>query len=170
MKGLIWGLYAAFFVLMGVTYYVARTVNDGLVEPHYYEKSLEFFSKKQTKGPLPSETSSADCGIDRGPCAIKTAGGEVIFSITPTPVKAMEELTFRLVVGPDPHVTTGLTVDLSMPGMYMGKNQILLGRSPDGTYTGKGVIPRCPSGGRLWRATVEIPEKGEVSFTFNVAY
>jgi len=170
VKGLIWGLYAAFFVLMGVTYYVARTVNDGLVEHHYYEKSLEFFSKKQTQGTMRSETSFPDCEIDRGLCSKKTGRTEVNFAITPKPVRAMEELEFHLVVSPDPRLTTGLTINLGMPGMHMGKNQILLGRNPDGTYTGKGVIPRCPSGRKLWKATVQLPKEGEVSFTFNVTY
>lgn len=170
MKGLIWGLYAAFFVLMGVTYYAARNVNDGLVEHHYYEKSLEFFSKKQTKGTTQPEGSSPDCEIDKGPCS-KTIGRMTItIDIAPKPVKAMAELAFTLTITGSSALPPELVLNLGMPGMYMGKNRVPLGRNTDGTYTGKGVIPRCPSGRKLWRATVELPEKGEVSFTFNVSY
>lgn len=61
-----------------------------------------------------------------------------------------------------------LIVDLAMPGMYMGENRVLLKRSADGGFTGIGVIPRCPSGKRLWRATIEIPDTGRVDFLFNV--
>ncbi len=170
MKKLIYVLYGAFFLLMGVTFYVAYHVNDGLVEHHYYEKSLEFFNKKGIGETAGAERSSPDCDVDSGECEKKTIGREVIFSVTPKPVKAMEELTFRLVVRPDPPSSAVPILGLGMPGMYMGKNQVLLKRGPDGTYTGKGVIPRCPSGRRLWRATVEIPDGEKVSFTFNVAY
>lgn len=169
MKKLIYVLYGAFFMLMGLTFYVAYHVNDGLVERHYYEKSLEFFDKKGISQATGTERLSPDCDIDRGACAKKTAGGEVIFSIIPKPVRAMEELAFRLVVRPDPR-TAVLILGLGMPGMYMGENQLLLKKNPDGTYTGKGVIPGCPSGGRLWKATVKMPNDEEVSFTFNVTY
>ncbi len=61
-----------------------------------------------------------------------------------------------------------IAVDLSMPGMYMGENRVMLKRSPDGTYSGKGVIPKCRSGRRLWKATVTVPGAGAAGFLFNV--
>jgi hypothetical protein len=118
--------------------------------------------------PFAGAEDAPDCDPDKGSCRKRIGAKEIILDITPKPVKAMEELEFHLVVSPDPSLTAGLTLDLSMPGMYMGKNQVLLRRSPDGTYTGKGVIPRCPSGRKLWRATLDIPKEGKVGFTFNV--
>ena len=35
---------------------------------------------------------------------------------------------------------------------------------------GQGVIVRCPSGKRIWRATVTLPSIGNVDFTFDVVY
>lgn len=125
-----------------------------------------------------------DCNLERGSCITKIGDKEITFDVSPKPVKAMEELAFRLVIKrnpPSPPLRKGgqegmkelpekITVDLSMPGMYMGKNQVLLKKGPDGTYSGKGIIPKCRSGRRLWRATVDIPKTGKVDFTFNVSY
>lgn len=163
MKKLIYALYGGFVVLMGATFYVAHTANDGLVERHYYEKARDFFSDKQRE-------KVPDCDIDKGMCSRKTGNGEVILDITPRPVKAMEELAFRLVVKPHAPSARELSIDLSMPGMYMGNNQVLLKKGPDGTYAGNGVIPRCRSGSRRWKAATNIPETGKVDFTFDVSY
>jgi hypothetical protein len=111
----------------------------------------------------------SDCEVDRGACSKHVGSHEVIFEITPKPVKTMRELGFVVMI-------SGLTgkgelrVDLRMPGMYMGKNQILLKGDGTGRYTGKGIIPRCPSGGRLWEAKVNIPGTGTAEFLFNVTY
>ncbi len=163
MKKLIYGLYGGFVVLMGVTFYVAHSVNDGLVEHHYYEKARDFFSDKKRE-------TTPDCEIDRGTCAKKTDNGDVVLDIRPKPVKAMEELVFHLVITPAVLLPPELSIDLSMPGMYMGKNQVLLRRDRDGTYSGKGVIPKCASGRRLWKATAHIPGAGKAEFIFNVSY
>jgi hypothetical protein len=114
--------------------------------------------------------NAPDCEIDKGPCSKTIGRMTIIFDIAPRPVKAMAELTFTLTITGNAAPPLELVLSLGMPGMYMGKNRVHLGRNTDGTYTGKGVIPRCPSGRKLWRATVEMPEKGEVSFTFNVTH
>jgi hypothetical protein len=120
---------------------------------------------------LPSHGAdkTADCLIDQGPC-VKTVGNrEVIFSIEPKPVKTMREITFVVhIVGRN--IAPTLLLDLSMPGMYMGRNEVVLKKRPDGKYVGKGILPRCPSGKRLWQAEIDIPGSGKVSFRFNVAY
>lgn len=108
-----------------------------------------------------------DCSIDLGPCTSTVGGRQVVFDISPRPVKTMRELTFTIrTIGRK----TALTVllDLSMPGMYMGRNEVILKKTPDGFYSGRGIIPRCPSGKKLWRAEVTIPGAGRVSYTFNV--
>jgi len=112
---------------------------------------------------------SADCIIDQGPCIRNKGKAEIIFDITPKPVKAMRELMFTVTIkgGKSPET---LPMGLSMPGMYMGKNEVLLRKSADGTFTGSGIIPRCPSGKRLWQAEVEIPGEGRVFYRFDVHY
>ncbi len=113
-------------------------------------------------------TDPPDCAIDQGPCS-RTAGmREVIFDITPKPVKTMKELTFTVrAVGKNSAPT--VLLDLSMPGMYMGRNEVILKKTPDGSYSGKGIIPRCPSGNKRWKAEVAIPGAGKVSYIFNVS-
>ncbi|MBI5076462.1 MAG: hypothetical protein HZB62_15025 [Nitrospirae bacterium] len=110
---------------------------------------------------------NADCLIDQGPCTVTAAGRQVAFEISPRPVRMMKELTFAIrATGRD--AAPALLLDLSMPGMYMGRNEVVLKKTSDGTYRGKGIIPRCPSGAKLWRAEVSIPGTGKVSYTFNV--
>ncbi len=110
-----------------------------------------------------------NCDMDKGPCSGKTGDGEITLDITPKPVKAMEALIFTVVLK-DIGNQKKLLLDLGMPGMYMGRNRIILKKNGAGKYTGKGVIPRCPSGRRLWRATVDIPATGKVDFFFYVSY
>ncbi len=108
-----------------------------------------------------------DCDIDKGPCTKRIDNIEIALDINPKPVEAMKELSFTVNLrGSSGHEK--LIIDLDMPGMYMGENRVLLKRSADGEFTGIGVIPRCPSGKRLWRATIEIPDIGKVDFLFNV--
>lgn len=110
-----------------------------------------------------------DCEIDRKPCSGHVGAHEVILDITPKPVKAMRLLDFTVVISGN----TGkgkLPVDIGMPGMYMGKNQILLQGDGTGKFTGKGIIPRCSSGGSLWKTTVNMPDAGTAEFLFNVTF
>ncbi|HYA31557.1 MAG TPA: FixH family protein [Thermodesulfovibrionales bacterium] len=169
MKKLIYLLYGAFFVLMGITFYVAHHVNDGLVEHNYYEKSLAFFDKKQTKGTTQPELSSPDCETDKGPCSKTIGRMTIIIDIAPKPVKAMAELAFTLTITGNPAPPPELILNLGMPGMYMGSNRVILRRGRDGTYMGEGIIPRCPSGKRLWSAAVNMPGSEKVRFTFDVS-
>jgi len=112
---------------------------------------------------------STDCNIDQGPCSKRAGDREIIFDISPKPVEAMKEITFIVhVVSSD--YAPALLLDLSMPGMHMGKNEVLLKKRPDGKYSGTGVIPRCPSGRKLWQAEIDIPAAGKVSYRFNVAF
>jgi hypothetical protein len=55
-------------------------------------------------------------------------------------------------------------VELSMPGMEMGRNRVPLARSGDGVFRGTGVFVRCPSGRREWVATVTVPDRGKAVF------
>ena len=112
-------------------------------------------------GPVPSPASA---GALRG-----TAGKqEVRLSVSPWPPRAMRELSFAVELpgyagGPPPFV------DLSMPGMEMGRNRFPLSRTPDGIYRGTGVIVRCPSGRKEWEAVVTVPGSGKAVFRLDVA-
>jgi nitrogen fixation protein FixH len=100
------------------------------------------------------------CSIDAGPCAAKTTDNatESILNITPKPVTTMREVTFSVTLKDKngPVKNAAVTIDLSMPGMYMGNNVIKLMSKNNGVYEGQGVIVRCPSGKKLWQATVNI--------------
>ena len=80
----------------------------------------------------------------------------------------MKELIFTI-RATGRNTAPAILLDLSMPGMYMGRNEVVLKKNPDGSYSGKGIIPRCPSGRMLWRAAVTVPGAGKVSYTFNVS-
>lgn len=120
-----------------------------------------------------------DCEVDKGSCTKRIGNTDVTFDVHPKPVRVMKLLSFTLIV--DLKASTSgarkgsaeapdeLTIDLSMPGMYMGRNFVLMKKGPDGIYRGEGVIPRCPSGKKLWLVEVDIPEEGKVGFTFNVS-
>ncbi len=109
-----------------------------------------------------------DCFPDKGSCIKQMGEGRVIFEITPRPVRTMEDLIFTVKLegmGSEPE---RILLDLSMPGMEMGENRIILERKNGGVYEGKGIIVRCPSGRRLWRATLWVPGAGETEFLFEV--
>jgi hypothetical protein len=96
------------------------------------------------------------CRIDDGPCTAIAAGMTMTFEIAPRPVRAMRELTFSVVLRHrDRYVEdASVTVELTMPGMEMGRNVVVLKHTAGGRYEGKGVIVRCPSGGRTWKASI----------------
>jgi hypothetical protein len=113
--------------------------------------------------------SVIDCAIQSGPCTKSFADGTLTLDITPRPVRAMHDLTFTVTFsGVKP--ASDLVIDLSMPGMPMGPNRVVLKRAGDNTYQGTGVIVRCPSGRRTWKATVAVPDKGSAEFVFDVVY
>lgn len=113
--------------------------------------------------------SKPDCDINRAACKKISGDTEVLFDVDPKPVKAMQELNFTVVLkggtSPDRVIVT-----LVMPGMYMGENKVVLHKASGYAYTGKGVIPKCRSGKRLWRATVETPEGKKADFLFSIIY
>jgi hypothetical protein len=115
------------------------------------------------------DPSAVDCAIQSGPCTKSFARGTLTLDITPRPVRAMHDLTFTLTVSGvkaahDPFI------ELTMPGMSMGPNRVVLKRAGDNTYQGTGVIVRCPSGRRTWKAIVTVPDKGSAEFVFDVVY
>ena len=114
--------------------------------------------------------ATADCDPHAGPCMKEVDGYTVTLDISPKPVEHMKELTFGVVFSGDSPAlfSDSLLLDLSMPGMDMGKNQVVLKKAGDNRYTGKGIIVKCPSGRTLWRVTLLISETLKPAFTFNV--
>lgn len=114
-----------------------------------------------------------DCALSRGPCTAGSGDAALTLEVTPRPVRSMSDLVFT-VSGPGAAAAgaTGV-VALTMPGMYMGKNEVQLASDGAGHLTGKGVIVRCPSGHLTWSAAVTArPATGapvSATFTFDLA-
>jgi hypothetical protein len=109
------------------------------------------------------------CNIHQGPCSAELAGRSVELDISPKPVKAMEGLVFRVTISGD-RLSKAPYIDLGMPAMKMGPNRVEMEKQGENTWTGKGVIVRCPSGKNTWFARVTIPETGTAEFVFDVVY
>ena len=155
MKLFFYIVYPIFFFAMGCGIYVAYTSADGLVDSNYYENSTHYFQIKESN-------------IHQGPCTITAGQRTVTLNIEPKPVRAMKELTFSVTVTPCDKLPETLLLDLSMPGMQMGKNQVTLVKKGACLYMGKGIIVRCMSGRTLWQVTILSEKLKNPAFTFNV--
>ncbi|TLU85714.1 MAG: hypothetical protein FDX30_04315 [Chlorobium sp.] len=118
---------------------------------------------------LSANTAAAEGRVfPSGPWTKQTAGRTVTMDIWPKPLRAMAELTFCLTVTPSGALPDAIPLDLDMPGMMMGKNQVLLKRSGCCTWKGTGIIVRCMSGRKLWQATINCEALNNTAFPFNV--
>lgn len=122
-----------------------------------------------------SHSTKTDCDINSGPCTktIEHDSIQVILDINPKPVSPMKELLFSIIIkeGEIAVADAGVSLDLTMPGMFMGVNRPVLSHIKDGRYEGKGIIPVCPHGGELWKAEVTVERDGRsatVSYIFEV--
>ena len=113
--------------------------------------------------------SLTHCDIQLGPCTTKRDTLTVTLDIFPKPIEAMKELTFRLTLS-GKELSGNPHIDLGMPGMVMGPNRVVMKPAGENTYEGRGVIVRCPSGRRTWKAVVVLPNAGVVDFVFDVIY
>ena len=120
----------------------------------------------------PSLASAAEasptviCDIQKGPCAATTGNGlSIQFDITPRPVRAMSELTFHMNISRQgrPVDDAEVTLSLTMPGMYMGKNQPVVKAIGNGRYEATGIVTRCMSGRKTWQAEVMTKETTSVA-------
>jgi len=110
-----------------------------------------------------------NCDVHKGSCTQNLQGTDVLLDISPKPVKAMTDLKFTITLTGEQGVSEPF-IDLGMPGMKMGPNRVLLKSNGNGVYYGTGIIVRCPSGKRIWKATVTVPGMGSVEFIFDVIY
>jgi hypothetical protein len=109
------------------------------------------------------------CDVHHTSCTDYVSNTKITLDIRPKPVKAMKALTFVLEVsGNQP--SSKPYIDLGMPGMHMGPNRVALEAVGEGIYEGQGIIVRCPSGRKTWRAEVTVPGVGMVKFIFDVIY
>ena len=112
-----------------------------------------------------------NCDIHQTACIKRISTCTITFDVTPKPIKAMKDLLFRVSLsGNVPENVKVPYIDLGMPGMNMGPNRVILKLSEPGVYEGKGIIVRCPSGRRIWEATVTVPNIGQAEFIFDVIY
>jgi len=111
-----------------------------------------------------------NCDLHHGACTQNLAGSTVTLTVTPRPVKAMQDLLFQVTFTGKLESNTMPYIDLGMPGMNMGPNRVQLKSAGIANYAGQGVIVRCPSGRRTWQATVTIPDIGQTEFIFDVIY
>ena len=123
-----------------------------------------------------ADDSLINCDAHKGACSQAIDGLTVSLEITPRPVKAMQDLVFKVSLSGNPPAQSPYPppqnpyIDLGMPAMKMGPNRVELKENGAGTYEGHGVIVRCKSGRRTWFANVTIPATGEVKFIFDVIY
>lgn len=111
----------------------------------------------------------ADCPINEGDCRSTLFEGAltVHFEIDPRPVSAMAPLRFGVTLkeGEREVEDAGVALSLTMPGMVMGVNRPVMTHEGSGRYAGDGVIPRCPSGRKLWQAEVTVTRAGQTEST-----
>ena len=119
--------------------------------------------------PAFADDSAINCDAHNGTCSQTLGGITVSLEISPRPVKAMQDLVFKVFISGNPQPQSPY-IDLGMTGMKMGPNRVALNKIATGEYEGQGVIVRCPSGRRTWFANVTIPDAGEVKFIFDVIY
>lgn len=122
-----------------------------------------------------------DCDLSAGPCT-KTIDADgpvkVTLDVDPRPLATMKRLLFRVkAAGKDGGIKDAdVFIDLTMPGMSMMENRIPLRQVEDGSYTGEGVIVKCSSGRKVWKADISISRPGaaahgsmNTSFQFRVS-
>ena len=127
---------------------------------------------------VPPDTPAAEkyrnlvnCDLHSGTCSQRLQSTDVRLEVTPRPVKAMTDLLFRVTLaGEFTAPPSAPYIDLGMPGMNMGPNRVRLKPTGPNSYEGRGVIVRCPSGRKIWQATVTLPDQGAVRFVFHVVY
>lgn len=109
----------------------------------------------------------AQCNVHAGRCETKIGDRVITMDITPKPVRVMEDLKFVVTVGGKPPKDPPY-IDLNMVAMDMGPNRVEMQEMWEGSYEGRGVIVKCPSGRKRWKALVTVPGVGAAEFYFDV--
>jgi hypothetical protein len=118
------------------------------------------------------------CDLATSPCTAAVDGATIALALSPRPVRSMRDLELAVDVRRDgsPLADRVVEVTLTMPGMYMGDGRVRLASLGGGRYLGRGVLVRCPSGRRTWKAEVTVASLEPATstpltaaFTFDVA-
>jgi len=156
---------AAAIGAVAANFVVGRRLFEQTVVANPYEAGLRY-DEDRKRAAEPPAPAAAPCDAARGACRRAVAGGEVSLEILPRPARAFADLEF-VVRAPEGQAPG--PIDLDMPGMYMGENRVKLSRGADGAWRGKGVVVRCPSGGRRWTAAVALGGGAPILFDFEAA-
>jgi nitrogen fixation protein FixH len=110
------------------------------------------------------------CDAGTRPCAASVGDLRVVLELAPRPPLPLKALAMvvQLTRNGAPADVTEAFVELSMSGMFMGDNRIVLRPQGEGRYAGEGVLLRCASGRRDWVAEVvaRLPGGGEARARF----
>lgn len=111
----------------------------------------------QTQSQQAAELSlQVPCDLRKAACtASDSAGHSVQFSITPTTIPLMQELTLRVQVQQLPAVQT-IGVKIDGLNMYMGYQYAKLEAVDQHHYQGKLILPVCTEAHMQWQASVLI--------------
>lgn len=106
------------------------------------------------------------CDLQKTPCeAVFPGGGQLIFSISPQPIKGLKPL--QLQVQTEGLGVRSIAVDFRGIGMNMGFNRPSLARESAGRYSGSGVLSVCILERMAWEATVLVTtDKGVLAAPF----
>lgn len=136
-----------------------------------YFASLSLFLFPMTVLADKGHRKQINCNLHDGACTQRIEDTDVTLEVTPRPVEAMQNLIFKVTLsGMGGTPSNPPTIDLNMPKMRMGKNRVKMEAIEPSVYEGKGVIVKCASGHRVWRATVMVPDLGQTDFIFDVIY
>jgi hypothetical protein len=157
--------------------YVGSRISEPTVVPDPYEAGLRHDQDRHAhdRAAVGPRTPPA-CDPSQAPCSRVAGGATVTLEVAPRPVRPMTDLLFTVSITPPGAAGPGAgRIALDMPGMVMGENGVVLREAGEGRWTGTGVLVRCPSGRRTWRASLELPSRapGESritsSFVFEVS-
>ena len=133
--------------------------------------ALSIFFSSPTVQADNAHREDINCDLHDGACVQRIDATDITLEVTPRPVRAMTDLVFKVTIsGNGKELSAPPHIDLNMPKMNMGKNLVKMTTTGPSVYQGKGVIVRCASGHRVWRATVTVPDLGQADFIFDVIY
>ena len=97
-------------------------------------------------------TPAEDCDLRHGACSQAVAGGELVFSISPTDIPLMKPLRLEVEI-------RGLNMD-------MGLNRTRLERTGEDGWRGETILPVCSRRTMQWEAAVQIETEGRFELPF----
>ncbi|HEY6100958.1 MAG TPA: hypothetical protein VIW03_16080 [Anaeromyxobacter sp.] len=169
MKVALGAVVAAVLGLVAATVWIAARVREDTVVANPYAEGLRLGSgrghaggRDEAAAPALARGASGPgaCDLGSGPCtAALPGGGDVRLELSPRPLRTMADLAVRVELGAG-EPPAAVSVAFSMRGMDMGENRARLAPAGPRRFEGKGVLVRCPGGGREWVADVEVSSPG----------